>query len=96
MIRSITSPLVRAAVVVVVLAVVLCLVVPTMGGGDHGVQFALACCFVLAGAVSVFLLRGPAQSLVVANAFGHPVPLARGPNQAARPPDIVALSALLI
>ncbi|HEX9697311.1 MAG TPA: hypothetical protein VGB64_13480 [Actinomycetota bacterium] len=95
MTRSIGS-LLRVAVVVLVFAVVLCLVLPMSGGGDAGMNFALACCFVLAIALSVFLLRQPREMLVLGDAFGSALPLVRGPTRTARAPDIVELGSLLI
>lgn len=96
MTRLIGSPLLRAAVVLLVLAVVLCLVLPMSGGGDGGMNFALACCFVLAVAMSVFLLGRPRAIVLLGDALGLAVPLARVPTQTARAPDVVALGSLLI
>lgn len=96
MTKPIVSPLMRAAVVVLVLAVVLCMVLPMSGGGDAAMTFALVCCFVLAIALSVFLLRRPRDAFLLGDAFSFAVPLARGPTRAARAPDIVALGSLLI
>jgi len=96
MTRPTASPIVRLAVVVLVLAVVFCLVLPMTGGHDAGMNFALACCLVLAIALSVFFLARPREALLVGDAFGFAVPLARGPTRTARAPDIVALGSLLI
>lgn len=94
--RQIASPLVRVAIVVLALAVVFCLVLPMSGGGDAATNFALVCCFVLAVALGVFLLRRPRGTLLLGDAFTHSTPLARGPTRSARAPDIVALGSLLI
>lgn len=94
--RPVVSPFMRAAVVVLVLAVVLCLVLPMSGDGMAGMNFALFCCFVLAIALASFFLRRPHGALVVGDASGVSVPLARGPTRTARAPDIVELGSLLI
>ena len=96
MTRPIASPLTRAAVVILVLAVVLCLVLPMSGDGMATTHFALFCCFVLAVALSVVILRRPQTKLLLGNTLGLAIPLARGPTQTARAPDIVALGSLLI
>lgn len=96
MIRPIASPLARAAVVLLVLAVVMCLVLPMSGDGMASTHFALFCCFVLAVALGVFILRRPQTTLRLGNTLGLGVPLARGPTQTARAPDIIALGSLLI
>ena len=96
MTRPIASPLTRAAVVLLVLAVVLCLVLPMSGDGMTTTNFALVCCFVLAVALGVFILRRPQTTLLLGTSLGLAVPLARGPTQTARAPDIVALGSLLI
>lgn len=96
MTRPIPSPLTRTAVVLLVLAVVLCLVLPMSGDGMATTHFALFCCFVLAVALGVFILRRPQTTLLLGNILGRALPLARGPTETARAPDIVALGSLLI
>lgn len=95
MTNTFTSPLVRVAVFVLVLAVVLCLAVPMSGNSGAEMDFALLCCFVLAIALSVFVLRRARQTLILGGAFGSVVPLPR-PARNARAPDLVGLGSLLI
>jgi hypothetical protein len=95
MTRPIESTILRAASLILVFAVVLCLLFP-MGGDSAAMHFALTCCFVLAVALSIFLLRRPRETILLRDALGFAVPLARGPTRMARAPDIVALGTLLI
>jgi peptidoglycan/LPS O-acetylase OafA/YrhL len=95
MTRPIDSSFARAAIVVLVLAVLFCLVLP-MSGDGMGMPLALFCCFVLAVALAVFVLARPRTSLMVDGPLAPSVPLARGPTEGARAPDILALGSLLI
>lgn len=96
MTRPFASPLVRVAVAVLIVAVMLCLVFPMSGDGMAGMHFALFCCFVLAVALGVFILRRPQTTLLLGNTLGRVSPLARGPTETAHAPDIFALGSLLI
>jgi hypothetical protein len=96
MARPIASPWLRAAVMVLVVSVMLCLVLPMTGGGAAGMYTALACCFVLAIALSVLLLRPPRQASLLGNALGLEALFVRVPTRTARSPDVFDLGSLLI
>lgn len=90
------APLVRVLVVLLALAVLGCLAVPMSGDGEMVMHVVMACCFVLAIAFSVFVLRPPQAAALLEPGLGRTTPLARGPTRTARAPDVFALGSLLI
>jgi hypothetical protein len=94
--RSTVTPIVRALVAMLALAVLLCLVLPmTMDAGSE-MNMALFCCFVLAIVLGVFVLRRPGPKLVFGYALGGAFPHPPLPLRTARAPDVVELGSLLI
>jgi hypothetical protein len=96
MTRTIAFPLLRTAVMVLVLSVILCLALPMTSDGATGMNVALACCFVVTIALSVSLLRRRRQTSLGGNALGFETLLVRAPTRIARSPDIFDLGSLLI
>jgi hypothetical protein len=93
--RKIPAPA-RAAVLLLMLAVLLCLTLPMTSGDMGGSQLAaMFCCFVLAIVLSVLLLARPRTALLwAAPVRWRPVP-ARG-DPRVRAPDLSILGILLV